>query len=228
MTWILENWELCALVVVGVLSAVNRATVHYTALQGGTWNKLLLTAPLVLLDLVSVLRSRGSEALTKMPGTPEVRTELQKLDADNFVALSKTLKIGLLVLAMGATACSGGWQQSTLKTLNVVVAGADAAHVALESACRPVAAYCHSQGRKTLAKCPELQSCWNARRPLIVGLYVVLRGIQVVTKAIKTDDAAGAVHALADLYAAYEDIRAAIEKLRDTAKTYTPTPTKEA
>ena len=72
MEWFKANWAtiLAAVpVTIAVLSVINRATVHWSTLQGSWWKRVLPVALYMLTELLSVAQSANSPGRWKLPLT---------------------------------------------------------------------------------------------------------------------------------------------------------------
>jgi len=195
--WLYDNWLMVGLVAVGVLSALSRATVHRSEIEGAWWRKALLIAPLFLIEVLSVLRSRGSSVLTKLPLTIEGAPRKSIFSEPPRAKRDTIGKGGAAVALLFLVASCSSWQAPALKTTNTVRLGVSAAHEGLKVLCKPQVRLCKREGRLNLKACPELRECSERRAPVILALDVTMRSVMITLLALEVKDKAAALSALA-------------------------------
>ena len=220
INWLTDNWAM-VLTLAGVLVAVaNAVSSHWGESSPG-----LRRALMFVVDLLSIVTSRGSRAgvgpigRLKLPGqlsipSPEskARVAMKKHD-DGSVTVEylwsslwvMTLAgIGLLVYLM-LVACGLSWQTKLTRSLDGVAMTARRSHMAVLKVCEPTLEKCIAEKKNP---CPELVACQVNRNYALKAMLTALRAAAAGQSAVKQDlqDEAGAKmaaasEALADLLA---------------------------
>ena len=149
--WIKANWMWLIPAVVAAMSAINKATVHWSTLTGPWYRRALPVAILLVTELASVLTSKGVPGLLKAPLT----TKPPRKDIFPREPTGPN-KAALMLLGFAAATGCASWQ---LRTKQAATAVAGAAFEA-KTLARPLL---RAKCLRETAPCTKLAACKTAK-----------------------------------------------------------------
>lgn len=161
-----------ATLIVAVVSLVNAATVHYSNIKG-TWYGRLLKTLLWATERVSILQSRDTDGVLKLPLTSKPRD-------GGFVDLSLLLFLALAIFVL--TSCA-----STFQGLETTQTVAEAAGEMAEIMCQPVKISCDDRDERG---CKAMESCLKAKVVTLKALKALNDALVLAVMAAQTKDSA--------------------------------------
>ena len=203
MSWIGDNWVWLLPLVIAVVQIVNKATVHWSELEGPWYKRMLPTVLLVLTELASVLPSKGVAGL-KLPLTSKPpKKGSGGRDGASVLVL-------LLLPLLAASACAS-WQKPTAVALNTTYRATVEVHSASVPYFAGKCLEAASKGKTAWQKCDGQRAQFNRLTIVVLRSLDVARASFIAAVATDGKDKGQA------LIAAIRELLSEVETFRKFA-----------